>query len=200
MKKFAIPLLVIMFLVLMNGSVKMVSGDHLEPDLGIFKNELEVNHIPSEDSKYKIYLIVEIRNAKGELISITETMRGKIIPHEITDYSFDKSLGQKEIIIIDNIKYEKVQYAFSPTLEERWVGLYPIFSENLNIKYNVDENVRAKIDKKIKDYSIWKVHYCATFEGHGYRCIPVFQTLIPTMTLEPNDTPNQIWTILRELG
>jgi len=56
------------------------------------------------------------------------------------------------------------------------------------------------MDKKIKDYSIWKIHYCATFEGHGYRSIPIFQTLIPTMTLEPNDTPNQIWTILRELS
>ena len=37
-------------------------------------------------------------------------------------------MGEKEIITIDNIKYEKVQYIFSPTLEQRFLGLYPIFS------------------------------------------------------------------------
>ena len=199
--KFTIPLLGIAFVILLTSSIQSISADHTEPGIGIFKDAANVNYVDTEGSKYQIYMYAVIRNGDGQLITVTEsTKSGAYIPHELTDHVFDTLMGQKEIVVIDNIKYEKVQYAFSPTLEERWVGLYPIFSENLNIKYEVDENVRAKIDKKIKDYSIWKVHYCATFEGHGYRCIPVFQTLIPTMTLEPNDTPNQIWTILRELG
>ena len=46
-------------------------------------------------------------------------------------------MGEKEIIIIDNIKYEKVQYTFSPTLEQRWMGMYPILEQitiNINVK------------------------------------------------------------------
>ena len=199
--KFTIPLLGIAFVILLASSIQSISADHTEPGIGIFKDVTTVNFVDTEGSKYQIYMHAVIRNGDGQLITVTEsTKSGAYIPHELTDHVFDTLMGQKEIVVIDNIKYEKVQYAFSPTLEERWVGLYPIFSENLNIKYEVDENVRAKIDKKIKDYSIWKIHYCADFEGHGYRCVPIFQTLIPTMTLEPNDTPNQIWTILRELG
>ena len=185
----------------MTGSIQSIYADHTESGTGIFKDKENVTLIETINTEYLVYLQIQVRSGDGQLISVTEsTATGAFIDHKITDHIFDTLMGQKEIVVIDNIKYEKVQYAFSPTLEERWVGLYPIFSENLNIKYEVDENVRAKIDKKIKDYSIWKVHYCATFEGHGYRCIPVFQTLIPTMTLEPNDTPNQTWTILRELG
>jgi hypothetical protein len=199
--KFTIPLLGIAFVILLASSIQSISADHTEPGIGIFKDAANVNFVDTEGSKYQIYMHAVIRNGDGQLITVTEsTKSGAYIPHELTDHVFDTLMGQKEIVVIDNIKYEKVQYAFSPTLEERWVGLYPIFSENLNIKYEVDENVRVKMDKKIKDYSIWKIHYCATFEGHGYRCIPIFQTLIPTMTLEPNDTPNQIWTILREVS
>ena len=47
-------------------------------------------------------------------------------------------MGQKEIDIIDNIKYEKIQYILSPTLE-RTIGYYPIFSE-LTVQF-VEENV-----------------------------------------------------------
>jgi len=198
--KFSIPLLGIAFVILLTSSIQSISADHTEPGIGIFKDATHVNFVDTEGSKYQIYMHTIIRNVDEQLISVIEsTANGAYIPHELTDHVFDTLMGQKEIVVIDNIKYEKVQYAFSPTLEERWVGLYPIFSENLNIKYVVDENALVEINKKIKDYSIWKIHYCATFEGHGYRCIPVFQTLIPTMTLEPNDTPNQIWTILREL-
>ena len=199
--KFTIPLLGIAFVILLASSIQSISADHTEPGIGIFKDESLVTLIQTQNTNYLVYLQIQVRNGDGQLINVTEsTKSGAYIPHELTDHVFDTLMGQKEIIVIDNIKYEKVQYAFSPTLEERWVGLYPIFSENLNIKYEVDENVRVKMDKKIKDYSIWKIHYCATFEGHGYRCIPIFQTLIPTMTLEPNDTPNQIWTILREVS
>ena len=55
MKKLVISLLVVMFLVLIGGSMKLISADHLEPGLGIFKNEREVNNIWTEDSKYQIY-------------------------------------------------------------------------------------------------------------------------------------------------
>ena len=72
-----------------------------------------LNTISTEDSKYQIYLTVVIRNAQGELIGITEATRGIHIAHEITDYVFNEKLGEKEVIMIDNIKYEKVQFVVS---------------------------------------------------------------------------------------
>ena len=51
-----------------------------------------------------------------------------------------------------------------------------------------------------KDFSIWKIHYCGDWDGFGFSCLPVFQVLVPNMTLEPTDTIEQQWTILREVG
>ena len=200
MKAFVIQLLSVILVTLIAGSIQSVTADHLEPGQGIFKDEKKLNNTVTADSKYQIYLQSVIRNEYGQLISVVErNAYGAYIPHKITDHVFDTLMGKKEIITIDNIKYEKVQYIFSPTLEHRWTGFYPIFSE-IPLEFKYEEGTVAKMNKKIKNYSIWKIHYCAAFEGHGYTCIPVFQTLIPTMTLEPNDVVTHQWTILRELN
>ena len=199
MKKFTIALLGVIFVTLIAGSIQSISADHLEPGQGIFKEESEVELVTTHGSNYQIYLQTVFRNGNGQLINVSETIEiGMYVPHKITDHVFDTLMGKKEIITIDNIKYEKVQYIFSPTLEHRWTGFYPIFSE-IPLEFKYEEGAVAKMNKKIKNYSIWKIHYCAAFEGHGYTCIPVFQTLIPTMTLEPDDVVTQQWTILREL-
>ena len=193
-------LLGVIFVVLLAGSVKSISADHLEPGQGIFSDEGEVELVTTQDTNYQVYLQTVLRNGDGQLISVAEsTEAGAYIPHKISDHVFDTLMGKKEIVTIDNIKYEKVQYTFSPTLVQRWIGMYPIFSE-ITFKFNVEGDALAKMNEKIKDYSIWKIHYCATFEGHEYSCIPVFQTLVPTMTLEPDDIIIQQWTILRELN
>ena len=57
----------------------------------------------------------------------------------------------------------------------------------------------AKLQKK-KEYAMWKIHYCATFDEHGYSCVQIFQDLVPTMTLEPTDVITQHWTILRAMN
>jgi hypothetical protein len=103
-KRFTIALLSTIFVALIACSIQSISADHLEPGLGIFKNEKVINTISTEDSKYQIYVTVEIRNLQGELISITEATRGIHIAHEITDYTFNEKLGEKEIITVDNIK------------------------------------------------------------------------------------------------
>ena len=200
MKKFTALLLSVILVTLIAGSVQSISADHLEQDQGIFVDDAEVNLATTEDSNYQVYLQMVLRNGDDQLINVTEsTANGAYISHEITDHVFDTLMGEKEIITIDNIKYEKVQYIFSPTLEQRWTGFYPIFSE-IPLEFKYEEGAVAKMNKKIKNYSIWKIHYCAAFEGHGYTCIPVFQALVPTMTLEPDDVVTQQWTILRELN
>ena len=200
MKKFTIALLGVIFVTLIAGSIQSISADHLEPGQGIFKEESDVELVTTHGSNYQIYLQTVFRNGNGQLINVSETIEiGMYIPHKITDHVFDTLMGKKEIITIDNIKYEKVQYIFSPTLEQRWTGFYPIFSE-IPLEFKYEEGAVAKMNKKIKNYSIWKIHYCAAFEGHGYTCIPVFQALVPTMTLEPDDVVTQQWTILREMN
>ena len=192
-------LLSIMFISLMADSIQSIYADHTEPGTGIFKDDENVTLIETINTEYLVYLQIQVRNGDGQLISVTEsTATGAFIDHELTDHVFDTLMGQKEIVVIDNIKYEKVQYVFNPTLIQRTVGYYPIFSE-LTVKYDVEEGAYKKMNEVKKNYTINKIHYCAEFDGHGYRCIPIFQVLIPTITLEPHDTPYQQWTILREL-
>jgi hypothetical protein len=201
MKKFTMPLLSVIFVTLIAGSVQSISADHLEQDQGIFVDDAEVNLATTEDSNYQVYLQMVLRNGDDQLINVTEsTANGSFIPHKITDHVFDTLMGEKEIITIDNIKYEKVQYIFSPTLEQRFLGLYPIFSA-ITLEFISEPGPQSiKLYEESQDYSIWKIHYCAEFEGHGLHCIPIFQVLVPTMTLEPSDVVTHQWTILRELS
>ena len=219
MKGFVVLLLGIIFLTLATNSVKFATADHLEPGQGIFVDQNDVlmgqtkdvkgilgnppdfhySENQFETSNYQAYLQTSIRNVDGHLINITEsTVTAAYIPHKITDYIFDTLMGKKEIITIENMNYEKVEYTFTPTLEERWVGIYPIFSES-SIKYTLQEDNSKKMNEEHKDRSKWAMHYCASFEGHGFQCIPVFQIRIPTMIMEPSDTVTHHWTILRDL-
>ena len=201
MKKFTALLLSVILVTLIAGSVQSISADHLEQDQGIFVDDAEVNLATTEDSNYQVYLQMVLRNGDDQLINVTEsTANGSFIPHKITDHVFDTLMGEKEIITIDNIKYEKVQYIFSPTLEQRFLGLYPIFSA-ITLEFVSEPGPQSiKLYEESQDYSIWKIHYCAEFEGHGLHCIPIFQVLVPTMTLEPSDVVTHQWTILRELS
>jgi len=203
MKKFTMWLLSAIFVALIACSIQSVSADH-ESSEGIFKDKSEVNLVTTQDSDYQVYLLTILRNGDGQLINVTEnTKTGAHISHEIADYVFNTLMGEKEIVTIDNIKYEKVQYTFSPTLEQRWMGMYPILGNPITININVEGDAAAQINKKIKDHNVWKIHYCADFAniGHdGLQCIPVFQVLVPTITLEPSDVVTHQWTILRELN
>ena len=200
MKWLVIPLLGVFFVTLIAGSTQSVTADHLEPSQGIFKDRSNVDLVTTHNSDYQVYLQAVLRNGDGQLINVTETTAtGAYIPHEITDYVFDMLMGKKEIIIIDNIKYEKVQYTFSPTLEQRWIGMYPIFEE-VPIKIKVEGLAEDKVFNVTKDHALWKIHYCADFSSighHGLQCIPIFQVLVPTITLEPGDVVTHQWTILR---
>ena len=193
-------LLSVIFITLTTGSVQSVAADHSEPGQGIFKNEREIEAVPTNDSNYQVYLQTVLRNGDGQLISVSEGTSGNgyIIPHKVTDHVFDTLMGKKEIVTIDNIKYEKVQYTFSPTLEQRTENIYPIFEE-IPIEYLVEEEALAQMKEDIRDYYSWQIHYCATFEGHGYVCIPLFVAFTVVELVTQTDVVTHQWTILREL-
>ena len=197
---FVIQLLGIIFVMLIAGSVQSVTADHLEPGKGIFKDAQILRETEAtQDSNYQIYLQTVLRNVDGQMISVTEGMHGFVIPHQVTDHVFDTLMGKKEIVTIDNIKYEKVQYTFSPTLEQRTEKTYPIFEE-FPIEYVVEGDALVQMKEDIRDYYRWVIHYCATFKGHEYSCIPVFQAFTVVELVTYTDVITHQWTILRVLN
>ena len=178
MKVFVIPLLGVILVLLLTHSVESVTADHLEPGKGIFNSENQVNLILDKDSKYRIHLIVEVRNAQGQLISVTEKTGGNVIPHKITDHVFDDLMGEKEIVTIDNIKYEKVQYSGKPDMK-KLVEIYNRPSHYIGH---------------------WVVTLCSTIDNHGYTCIDPFSTSTAFVSLVEDNVVQNHWTILRILN
>ena len=202
MKVFLIQLLSITFVLLITGSIQSVTADHLEPGKGLFKDEKTIETAKTEDSNYRIHLQTVLRNADGQLIGVMhgpmDGLHGWVIPHKVTDHVFDTLMGEKEIVTIDNIKYEKVQYTFTPTLEQRTVENYPIFEE-IPIEYELDQQL-TWLMKELRDYHGWQIHYCGTFDGHGYACMPVFQNFVTVQLVTSTDVVTHQWTILRVLN
>ena len=201
MKVFLIQLLSITFVLLIIGSIQSVTADHLDPGKGLFKDTTVVNLTKTEDTNYRVYLQTVLRNGDGQLVGVmhgsTDGLRGWVTHHKVIDHVFDTLMGEKEIVTIDNIKYEKVQYTFTPTLEQRTIKYYPIFEE-IPITYELDKNTLALM-KELREYYSWKIHYCGTFEGHGYVCMPVFQNFAAVQLVTPTDVVTHQWTILRVL-
>ena len=178
MKGFVIPLLGVTLVLLLTYSIESVTADHLEPGRGIFNSENQVNLILDKDSKYRIHLIVEVRNAQGQLISVTEKTGGNIIPHKITDHVFDDLMGEKEIVTIDDIKYEKVQYSGKPDMK-KLVEIYNRPSHYIGH---------------------WVVTLCSTIDNHGYTCVDPFSTSTAFVSLVEDNVVQNHWTILRILN
>ena len=176
MKELTILLLGVIFVTLIADSVQSISADHLElGGKGIFKDQDRINFAKTTDSnsKYQIHLQVEIRNAQGQLVSIAETSHGNYIPHEISDLLFYEKLDVKpEIVTIDNIKYEKVQYVDSPSRDYDEVDYFLISALML----------------------------CGEIHGHDPKCMSVFQASTAAVLVTQTDVVTNHWTILRVMN
>ena len=129
-----------------------------------------------KNSEYQFHLQAVLRDTDDRLISVTEATNGYYISHEITDESFDKCFGanicKKEIVVIDNKKYEKVQYTQKYSLENRSAVMFIIVAKlTVTDGYEI-KNVNA----------------------------PIFQAFVPLVWLEKNDVVNTQWTIFRMLN
>ena len=98
--------LIAIFTALIVGSIQNVLADELSG---------EYKQVPLRNSEYQVHLQVVVRDASGGLISVTESTNGYYTAHEITDeafiYCFGPNICKKEIVVIDNKKYEKVPFA-----------------------------------------------------------------------------------------
>ena len=132
--------------------------------------------VPIKGSEYQFHLQVILRDSDGRLMSVTESTNGYYIPHDITDEGFDNCFGsnicKKEIVVVDNKKYEKIQYKekYSLALPQR---LMFFITAVLEVSYGPDT--------RIADAGI-------------------FQAFVPLVYLEDDTVINTQWTILRELN
>ena len=163
MEKFLKVTLIAIFTVLIAGSIQNVLAENIDD---MFKPA------PIKNSEYQFHLQLEYRDTDGRLISVTESTNGYYIPHAVTDEAFDYHFGKKEIVIADNIKYEKVQYH-----QKSVAGFDQIFM-TVGIPY---PEVSYGSETVIIDESI-------------------FGALIPLAYLEEGDTVNAQWTIFREFN
>ena len=128
--------------------------------------------VPIKNSEYQFHLQVTLRDADGMLISVTETTNGYYIPHDVTDEAFDYHFGKKEIVLVDNIKYEKVQFTekYSVDLPLKFMFFIPAI---LEVNYGSET---VLVDANI------------------------FQAFSPLVYLEENSVINTQWTIFRVLN
>ena len=132
--------------------------------------------VPIKGSEYQFHLQVILRDSDGRLMSVTESTNGYYIPHDITDEGFDNCFGsnicKKEIVVVDNKKYEKIQYKekYSLDLPQR---LMFFITAILEVSYG--------LETVIADAGI-------------------FQAFVPLVYLEENNVINTQWTIFRMLN
>ena len=166
MEKFLKVTLIAVFTVLIAGSIQNVLAENIDD---MFKPA------PIKNSEYQFHLQAVLRDTDGILISVTESTNGYYISHEITDESFDKCFGanicKKEIVVIDNKKYEKVQFTDKFSLESRSTLMFFIIAK-LSI---ADGNEILLVDA------------------------PIFQAFVPLVYLEEDNVIYAQWTIFRDL-
>ena len=73
------------------------------------------------DTKYDVHVRVTARTSSGELISVVETAYGRYLPVDFTDYVFN-NLFEKEIVEINNQKYEMATKSDSYTTDNEYIG------------------------------------------------------------------------------
>ena len=176
---FTNVLLGVIFMTLIIGSIQYASADHSLGGQGVFKDENNVNLTSSMGSKYLIHLQVVVRDVQDKLVSVTEAIHGSYIPDELTDQIFDENMGKKEIIDIDKIRYEKVEFIQIENVQQ-----YSFLTSFHDMQ------------------SMWSIEFCLQTNEHGNEqgisCVPFFQTITPDISLGEDDVFTSHWTILRE--
>jgi len=161
MEKFFKIMLILIFTTLIVGSTQDVLAEDITNIL---------KPVSIKNSEYQFHLQVVLRDADDRLISVIETTNGYYIPHNITDEAFDDYFGKKEIVVVNNIEYEKVQYTEKYSLD---VPLKMMFFIPANLKISYGSEA-VMVDANI------------------------FQAFVPLVYLEEHTVINTQWTIFRE--
>ena len=197
MKNFSKVMLSIIFTTLIVGSVQSVLAD--EHRLGLQPVRVDAvtdlfKPVPIRNSEYQFHLQVVVRDSHGQLVSVTESTNGwttvalpgkmitgivivdnKQVMTNLTDNVFNKEV-EKEIIAVDDIKYEKVQ----------WV----------DTKSSCEDESCKDIHQNVGK---WNTNFFGDFNEFGFLNIPLFQALTSTVIMEEDDNVTNQWTVLRAM-
>jgi len=179
MENFFKMMLIAIFTVLITCSIQPVFAQDITDVL---------KPVPIKDAEYQFHLQMVLRDSDGRLISVTESTNGYYIPHAVTDEAFDYHFGKKEIVVVDNIKYEKVQFTEKYSLDLP----LDVWNEDR------DQLLVPKIAKlMIFIPAILEVSY-----GSEIKMVDayIFQAFIPLAYLAEGDEVNTQWTIFRTLN
>jgi len=163
-EKFFKVMLIAIFTALIAGSIQDVLAEDITD---IFKP------VPIRNSEYQFHLQVVVRDSHGQLVSVTESTNGYYVLHDVTDEAFDRNFGKKEIVTVDDIKYEKVQYIVK------------------------DRHYRVPMKLMFFIPAVIEVSYGAeTVTVEAF----IFQAFVPLVYLEDDDVVDTQWTIFRKLN
>ena len=176
MKKITVVLLSAIF-VLVIGSIQYISADDSTDNQVTSMDKSDVSISSTRDSKFQLHIQVMVRNAQGQLIGVTEAIHGVYVPHKITDDVFDSLFGERKIVTVGGIKYEKVQF------NDHFKGAMVLAGE-------------AGVG------GLWLVQTCGelVIEHLGFQCANIFEMRTNQVVLESDDTISTYWTILRAMN
>ena len=170
MKKFeGVMLSAIIITLIVSSTQAVIAADKytVDPDLNL---------------RYEVYLQSVVRDAQGQLLSVSESTVGWIvitsfpdgvqIP-DLVDVLIDNNvLAEKKVVTIDNIKYEKIQYREKYSLDSSQRLMFFITAV-LEVSYGPETVI---VDANI------------------------FQAFVPLVYLAEDDEINTQWTIFRKLN
>ena len=184
MKKLTMLVFGAIFVTLIASSIQSISADDIgsneefsedENTISFSKYAKQTSFSSTKDSKYHIHTLIEVRNAQGQLISVSETMGGKYLAHEVTDHVFDGMSDKKEVIVIDNVEYQKVQVTMTQRMED-----VPMWWQ---------QDIHSK----------WFIEYCISVNGQN-TCGIAFASISPHIFLAEGEVLEIHWTILRAVN
>ena len=187
MKKFEGVMLSVIVLTIIASSAQAIIADD--------KSRLKTSTFdPDFNVGYEVYVQTTIRDAQGQLLSVSEDTNawvlvpsfpdGVLIPGFVDHVIDNNLLGEKEIITIDGVKYEKIQYEREKVIDDNW---------------NCITCTKVWVTSGIVSKPL-----CGTFEvegmEYGKQCIPLFKAKTPQMHVAEGNVVTQQWTVLRVMN
>ena len=175
MKKIEGLMLSTIIITLIVGSAQVATAEKFNVDLAGLE-------------RYEVYLQSVVRDAQGQLLSVSESTVGWVvitsfpdgvqIP-DLVDFLIDNNvITEKKIITIDNVKYEKIQFQTEKVVDHRMLTSLGT----------------AKVG--MSSGTLWK--FCGDFKGeYGHQCIPTFKAKTPQIHIAEGNVLTNQWTILR---
>ena len=178
MKKIEGLMLSTIIITLIVGSAQVATAEkfNVDPDLNL---------------RYEVYLQSVVRDAQGQLLSVSESTVGWVvitsfpdgvqIP-DLVDFLIDNNvITEKKIITIDNVKYEKIQFQTEKVVDHRMLTSLGT----------------AKVG--MSSGTLWK--FCGDFRGeYGHQCIPTFKAKTPQIHIAEGNVLTNQWTVLRVMN